>query len=132
VARHYYLGRIYRDRGEARWAADELDTALQSAPQEPWPWIALCELYRQWDYTDQVIEVAQQGTAVVPGGTEVSDVWYELGMAYDDKQRMRRPSTRSRRRSRVELIITRRSFSAVRCTSGRETSGRPNKVSRTS
>jgi tetratricopeptide (TPR) repeat protein len=83
---HYYLGRIYRDRGDARWAAEELTAALEPGPADPGPWIALCELYRRWDYRDQAIEVALQGTRMVPGAADGADVWYELGMAYDDQR----------------------------------------------
>ena len=83
---HYYLGRIYRDTGKAKEAADELNKSLSSAPTAPGPWVALAELYRQWDYTDQAIAVATQGAAIVPGDNEVSDIWYEVGMGYDDKR----------------------------------------------
>ena len=83
---HYFIGRIYRDTGKSKEAADELTRALQSAPTEPGPWVALAELYRQWDYPDQARQVAEAGTAVVPGNSEKSDIWYEVGMAYDDKR----------------------------------------------
>ncbi len=83
---HYYLGRIYRDTGKSKEAAEELTKSLQSAPTAPGPWVALAEVYRQWDYTDQAIAVATQGAAVVPGDNEVSDIWYEVGMGYDDKR----------------------------------------------
>lgn len=84
---HYYLGRIYRDTGKSKEAAEELNKALSYGPTDAAPWIALTELYRRWDYTDQAIQVAQQSTAVVPSGDNVySDLWYEVGMGYDDKR----------------------------------------------
>lgn len=83
---HYYIGRIFRDTGKSKEAADELTKALGSAPTEPGPWVALAELYRQWDYTDQAIQIAEAGTTVVPGTNEKSDIWYEVGMGYDDKR----------------------------------------------
>lgn len=83
---HYCIGRIYRDTGKSKEAAEELTRALQSAPTEPGPWVALAELYRQWDYPDQAIQVAEAGTHVVPGTNEKSDIWYEVGMGYDDKR----------------------------------------------
>ncbi len=83
---HYCIGRIYRDTGKSKEAAEELTRALQSAPIEPAPWIALAELYRKWDYPDQAIQVAEAGTLVVPGAGEKSDIWYEVGMGYDDKR----------------------------------------------
>ena len=83
---HYYIGRIYRDTGRAKEAAEELTRTLQAAPTDPGPWVALAELYRQWDYTDQAIQIAEAGTAVVPGITEKADIWFEVGMGYDDKR----------------------------------------------
>lgn len=83
---HYYIGRIYRDTGRSKEAAAELTHALGGAPTEPGPWVALAELYRQWDYTDQAIQIAEAGTTVVPGTNEKSDIWYEVGMGYDDKR----------------------------------------------
>lgn len=83
---HYYIGRIYRDTGKSKESADELNRALQSGPIDPAPWVALAELYRRWDYTDQAIQVAEAGTAAVPGNNEKSDIWYEVGMGNDDKR----------------------------------------------
>jgi tetratricopeptide (TPR) repeat protein len=82
---HYFIGRIYRDVGKSKEAADELTKALHAAPTDPAPWVALAELYRQWDYTDQAIQIAEAGTAAVPGTNEKSDIWFEVGMGYDDK-----------------------------------------------
>jgi tetratricopeptide (TPR) repeat protein len=83
---HYYTGRIYRDTGRSKEAAEQLTKALSSGPTEYGPWVALAELYRHWDYTDQAIQVAEAGTTVVPGTNEKSDIWYEVGMGYDDKR----------------------------------------------
>jgi tetratricopeptide (TPR) repeat protein len=83
---HYFIGRIYRDTGKSKEAAEELTKALQSGPTEIGPWVALAELYHQWDYTDQAIQVAEAGTLAVPGANEKSDVWYEVGRGYDDKR----------------------------------------------
>jgi tetratricopeptide (TPR) repeat protein len=82
---HYYIGRINRDTGKFKEAAEAFTKALQSAPPDPGPWVALGELYRLWDYTDQAISVAEQGIQIVPGANEKSDIYYVLGMGYDDK-----------------------------------------------
>lgn len=82
---HYYIGRIHRDTGKSKEAAEAFTKALQSAPVDPGPWVALGELYRTWDYTDQAIAVAEQGVQVVPGDNEKSDIYYVMGMGYDDK-----------------------------------------------
>jgi tetratricopeptide (TPR) repeat protein len=83
---HYCIGRIYRDTGKSKQAADELTQALQSGPTEPGPWVALAELYRQWDYPEQATQVAEAGTRVVPGTNEKSEIWYEVGMGYSDRR----------------------------------------------
>lgn len=82
---HYYIGRINRDSGKFKEAAEAFTKALQSAPPDPGPWVALGELYRLWDYTDQAISIAEQGVQIVPGANEKSDVYYVLGMGFDDK-----------------------------------------------
>jgi tetratricopeptide (TPR) repeat protein len=82
---HYYIGRIYRDTGKAKEGADELTRALKGGPTDPGPWVALAELYRRWDYTDQAIQIAEAGTAIVPGTNEKSEIWFEVGMGYDDR-----------------------------------------------
>lgn len=82
---HYYIGRIDRDTGKAKESADAFTKALTFGPFEVAPWIALTELYRSWDYTKQAAAVAEQGTLVVPEGSEnLSDLYYVLGMAYTD------------------------------------------------
>ena len=83
---HYFIGRIYRDTGKSKESAEELTRALQAGPIEAEPWVALAELYRRWDYTDQAIQIAEAGTAAVPGAHDKSDIWYEVGMGYDDKR----------------------------------------------
>jgi cytochrome c-type biogenesis protein CcmH/NrfG len=84
---HYYLGRIYRDTGKVKEAAEEFTKALQAVPPQAAPWVALAELYRAWDYTEQALAVATAGVGpnIVPDSNESGDLWYVLGMAYDDK-----------------------------------------------
>jgi tetratricopeptide (TPR) repeat protein len=82
---HYYLGRVYRAADKPKEASTEFTKAIQASAREPAPYIALEEMYRSWDYTDQAIKVAQAGTVNVPGGQEVSEIWFGLGMGYDDK-----------------------------------------------
>ncbi|MGE0547038.1 MAG: tetratricopeptide repeat protein [Kofleriaceae bacterium] len=82
---HYYLGSIYRDTGKPKEAAEAFNKSLESAPNDPGPWVALSELYRRWDYTDQAIQVAEQGVKTVPGDNERSDLFFVAGMGYEDK-----------------------------------------------
>jgi len=83
---HYYLGKIYRHTDKPKDGAEQLSKAIAANPREPGPYVGLGELYRKWDYTDQAIKVAQAGTVNVPGQNEVSDIWFVLGMGYDDKR----------------------------------------------
>ncbi len=84
---HYYLGRIYRAMDKPKEAAEEFSATLKANPREPGPYVALGELYRKWDYTDAAIKVASQGAQNVPGSHEVTDIWYVLGMGYDDQRK---------------------------------------------
>jgi tetratricopeptide (TPR) repeat protein len=83
---HYYMGKVYRAQDKAKDAADEFTAAIKGNPREWAPYVALGELYRKWDYTDQAIQVASQGAGAVPGSNESSEIWYVLGMGYDDKK----------------------------------------------
>ncbi len=83
---HRYLGLIYRAQDKSKEAADEFTKSIQGNPRDWANYVALGELYRKWDYTDQAIQVASQGTMAVPGSNEVSEIWYVLGMGYDDKK----------------------------------------------
>ncbi|HEY5925620.1 MAG TPA: tetratricopeptide repeat protein [Kofleriaceae bacterium] len=82
---HYYMGQIYRATDKPKEAATSFSKALQGDPRQQAPYVALGELYRKWDYTDEAIKVTSQGAVNVPGANEVSDIWYVLGMGYDDK-----------------------------------------------
>ena len=82
---HYYLGQIYRATDKPKDAATEFSKALQADPRQQGPYVALGELYRKWDYTEEAIKVTSQGALNVPGSNEVSDIWYVLGMGYSDK-----------------------------------------------
>jgi tetratricopeptide (TPR) repeat protein len=84
---HYYLGRIYRIHDKPQLAAQEFTAAIQGDPREQAPYVALAELYRRWDYTDQAIQVAAQGQANVLGQAR-AEVNYVLGMAYFDKKKL--------------------------------------------
>ncbi|HEY0484035.1 MAG TPA: tetratricopeptide repeat protein, partial [Kofleriaceae bacterium] len=79
---HYYLGRVYRDLDDARRAAEQFTLAIKLQPGYRLPYIALCELYRRWDYVDQALAVAMLGTTRVPPA-EAAELWFEVGMAHD-------------------------------------------------
>jgi len=79
---HYYIGRILRDRGDARGAATRFTEAIAQHAWDPNPYIALCELYRRWWYRDEALAIATVGAAAIPASAEI---WYELGRTRDDR-----------------------------------------------
>jgi hypothetical protein len=83
---HYYRGRIYRDRGDVRMAAEFFTKAVRSAPPQAAPYVALAELYRRWDYLDEAIEIARLGVASLATPIERGDMLYILGSAHEDKR----------------------------------------------
>jgi tetratricopeptide (TPR) repeat protein len=83
---HYYIGRIHRHAENARGSADAFTKAIEANPRFVNPYIALGEIYRRWDYTDEAIKVLTQGKANVPGDKERAEMLFALGMAYDDKK----------------------------------------------
>jgi tetratricopeptide (TPR) repeat protein len=83
---HYFLAQIFRAQERAKDAADEFTKAIATGPREQGSYVALAELYRRWDYTDQAIQVAKQGTNNVVAENEKAEIWFVLGMGYDDKR----------------------------------------------
>lgn len=82
---HYLIGDIHKHGGKTKEAAEAYTKSLELGAFEAAPWIALSELYRAWDYSDQATKVAEQGLLVIPGDNEKSDIWYQVGMGYDSK-----------------------------------------------
>jgi tetratricopeptide (TPR) repeat protein len=80
---HYYIGRIYRDGGFASAAAASFRESIGNGASSNGPFIALVELYRKWGFSKPASEVALIGSARFTG-PEAADVWYVLGMSYDD------------------------------------------------
>lgn len=83
---YYYIGRIHRHNEDAANAANAFTKAIEANPRFGDPYIALGELYRRWDYTDEALKVLAQGKANVPGDKERAELLFALGMAYDDKK----------------------------------------------
>ncbi|HSR97394.1 MAG TPA: tetratricopeptide repeat protein [Kofleriaceae bacterium] len=79
---HYYLGRLYRDRDDAKHAAEQFAATIKTHPSYRFGYIALIELYRKWDYIDEALAVALVGTTNV-AASDASELWFEVGMAYD-------------------------------------------------
>ncbi|HVV88623.1 MAG TPA: tetratricopeptide repeat protein [Kofleriaceae bacterium] len=82
---HYYMGKIYLNQGKPQQAAEAFTKAITAYPRFQAPYIALVNLYRQWDYTEQAIQVAAQGIEYVKGNEDLSELYEAQGMAYFDK-----------------------------------------------
>lgn len=76
---HYYLGRVYRDRDEARPAAEQFAEAIALHPSYRAAYVALIELYRRWDYLDQALAVIKVGVAQV-APADARELWYEASL----------------------------------------------------
>jgi tetratricopeptide (TPR) repeat protein len=79
---HYFIGRILRDRGEAKSAAEQFTRAIALHATDAAPYIALTELYRRWQYRDEAVAIAELGATVVPSSP---DVWFEVGMVHGEQ-----------------------------------------------
>jgi tetratricopeptide (TPR) repeat protein len=79
---HYYLGRIHRDLGDARRAAQQFSETIRLHPGYRFAYIALTELYRARGHVDQALAVAMLGATHV-AAAEAADLWFEVGMAYE-------------------------------------------------
>ena len=82
---HYYVGKIYLNQGKPQLAAEAFTKAITAYPRFQAPYVALVNLYRQWDYTEQAIQVAAQGIEYVKGNEDKSELYEAQGMAYFDK-----------------------------------------------
>lgn len=83
----YFAGRIHRAQGRYPDAAASFSAAIRANRKEQGPFIALGELYRKWDYTEQAITVTAIGTKELPQDESASDVFFVHGMAYDDQHK---------------------------------------------
>lgn len=79
---HYYLGRVYRDRGDDRRAAEQFSAAIQSNPADHQAYVALAEVYHRWSYMDQMRAVAEVGTRNA-AHADSAEIWFALGVALD-------------------------------------------------
>jgi tetratricopeptide (TPR) repeat protein len=83
---HYYMGRIFRHQDNGAAAAQSFTKAIEANPRFGNSYIALGELYRRWDYTDEALQVLEQGKANVPDDREKPMLLFVLGMAHNDKR----------------------------------------------
>lgn len=89
---HWYLGRVYDRKDDPARAAQAYTESAKLAPFFGLTFISLGKLYFEWDFIDQAITVLEQGTVCDRDPnchmdpTELTDVYYHLGLAYDAQQ----------------------------------------------
>ena len=80
----FYLGRILRAEGEGKAAATAFTAAIRAHADFQPAYLALADIYRQWGYLREAIEVATAGTKHVTKPAERARVWLQLGLAHQD------------------------------------------------
>ncbi len=80
---HYYLGRVHAMQDRPRDAAVEWSEACRLNPGFGKPFYELGKLYYNWDYFQEAIQVLVQGAQYSRDPEDTSDVYYQLGLAYD-------------------------------------------------
>lgn len=85
---HYYLGLIYRETDRPKKAAESFTRAATLNPSFGPPFVELGEIYIAWDKWDEAIRVLSQGVQHVLDPEYRTNVYYNLGFAYDMKSRM--------------------------------------------
>ena len=83
---HYYIGLVHEDKERPREAAEAWTKACVLNPLYGPPFYRLGKLYLQWDKVDEAIRVLEQGTQYVKEDVDLTNVYYYLGLAYDEQQ----------------------------------------------
>ncbi len=84
---YFYIGKIRRHQDDAQKAAEAFTKAIDLGPREVDPYIALGELYRRWNLTEEAIKVLSQGDTLSRGEIdERAELLFALGMAHADKK----------------------------------------------
>ncbi len=78
----YYLGRTEHERGHDQQAAEAFTRAIEADAAQAEPYMALIQLYRAWDFTEQTVALARHASSHVLAAKTAS-LWYEIGMAYE-------------------------------------------------
>lgn len=83
----YYKGKVYNETDRPREAAEAWTRSAELNPHYGAPFIALGTLYARWDKVEEAISVLEQGSRHVREDADLTELYYELGLAYDSAQR---------------------------------------------
>lgn len=86
----YYLGRVYHETDRPAEAAEAWTRSAELNPYYGPPFIALGRLYLRWDMLDESVDVLEQAAENVRGEEDLTDVYFFLGLAHDNKQNRER------------------------------------------
>lgn len=82
---HYHLGLVYDAQGKPKEAAESWTTSADLAPTFGKPFIRLGALYIRWDKLEEAISVLDQGRLNVRDGDELTNIYYNLGLGYQQQ-----------------------------------------------
>lgn len=78
----YHLGLVYDKQGKPKEAAGAWTAAAALNPMFGKPFTRLGMLYIKWDKLPQAISVLDQGRLNVRDGEDLTEIYYNLGLAY--------------------------------------------------
>ena len=78
----YHLGLVYDKQGKPKQAAEAWTAAAALNPMFGKPFNHLGMLYMKWDKLPQAISVLDQGRLNVRDGEDLTEIYYNLGLAY--------------------------------------------------
>ena len=81
----YHLGLVYEKQGKPKEAAEAWTAAAALAPTFGKPFNDLGVLYIKWDKLTEAISVLDQGRLNVRDGDDLTNIYYNLGLAYGKK-----------------------------------------------
>ena len=80
---HYFLGRLHAIQDRPKDAAKAWTESCRLNPGFGKPFLELGKLYYSWDYMQEAVSVLLQGAQNARDLDDRSDLYYQLGMAYD-------------------------------------------------
>ncbi len=78
----YYLGTVYNETDRPHEAAEAWTRSAETNPLFGLPFVDLGRLYIRWDMHDEAIRVLEQGAQHVRRESELTDIYYFLGLAH--------------------------------------------------
>jgi tetratricopeptide (TPR) repeat protein len=81
------LAQIARGRGDVDAAIAHYESALTAAPEDPRPYLAMANFFRQEKLLEEAVDVLEAGIDALQGQPPDVRIWQELGLALADQGR---------------------------------------------